>query len=624
MKRDGQGGAHAGVDRALDVVSQLGMAARAARLHHFGADALVEAEELLLLPSVRRAVVGADDEAAGRVVAEAQDHVVALEDHRDRTGSEPDHLVRLGFSQELDRELVHGADAGRARGEPGFAGGVAHLRGGRVRDLRQRAFGLGAEPVGMLAGLDGEQADESVPGNEGQGGVGHGAAFAVQEGGGAVARRAAVDAVADLHPVLAAEAAAGEGGRLEAKGRLFAVVEVEGDDAAAHAAGEAAAQAGEPFVEGRGAIPEDRVQIVQRVVAAGAIPRALMFACPDDQRAGERGELLDEAQVGFGQGGRIAVMREVQDAERFASVAEGHGECGFDVRAFAHELKGARIGAARNANRRAVRGHASRDAVAQRHADLAPELTLDADGHTHAQVARLGVDQHHRAGVRARGTDRHVEDAFRHGVGVVGEFVGVDDLAQRFEQLGLALGFAACDAPEQAGGERGQDAHVAPGALRGAAAVRIDHRVQAGGGSEHVRVVAQQLAEGFRAGRVDLRPARAGGGRIRIVDGHEFEVRVSLEHRNQPERLLTGAVDGDAFAHANSRSGPMPRAGGGADPRGPSSRADTRTPVSAVGREGRDGLRGPFARSAAGARRACVRAAAGLPLRRAGGRRVPA
>ena len=147
-------------------------------------------------------------------------------------------------------------------------------------------------------------------------------------------------------------------------------------------------------------------------------------------------------------------MVQVQHAEHAALVHERHAEGRLDVETLAHDAERLAIGLAAQPQRTRLLYDASGDAFAHGYADLVPELGLDAHGHSHAQLALCGVEQHHGAALGVGHTDRDLEHAAKELVGIDGQIVGLDDLVQHLQQLRLAVAAAVGAAPEQPGDER--------------------------------------------------------------------------------------------------------------------------------------------------------------------------
>ena len=127
---------------------------------------------------------------------------------------------------------------------------------------------------------------------------------------------------------------------------------------------------------------------------------------------------------------------------------------GLDVAPLAHDAVRLTVGASTQQEGATVRRHPPRDALAERHADLLPELALDAHRDADAKLPGLRVEQHQRSLLGADRRDGDLEHALEQLIGVHGEVDRVDDLVQGLEQLALAVARAASVAPQQPGGER--------------------------------------------------------------------------------------------------------------------------------------------------------------------------
>ena len=203
---------------------------------------------------------------------------------------------------------------------------------------------------------------------------------------------------------------------------------------------------------------------------------------------------------------------------------------------------------------RASCDHAPGDALADRHADLRPELGLDSHGHAHAQLAGLWIEQHQRAALGAGHADRDLEHAAEELVGVDREIVGLDDLVERLQQLRLVVGGRRAVAPEQPRDQGRDDLDAARRdlgeAVREVAVVPgVDH-------GEEPRIVHQGVGVGLhpppqRLG--DLRGERAQtlaqGGGIRVEDRRDLDRRVGQQEGDQLERFLGRSVDADPLPH---------------------------------------------------------------------------
>ena len=256
---------------------------------------------------------------------------------------------------------------------------------------------------------------------------------------------------------------------------------------------------------------------------------------------------------------------EVQHAEHAALVDERHAERRLDVEPLAHHVEGLLVGLAAQADRPAVGGGAARDPLAEGHADLRPELALDAHGDAHRERAPLGVEEHQRAAVGAGHADRDLEHAREELVGVDGEVHRLDDLVERLEQLGLAVGRGHAVAPEQARRQGRDDLERRAPRPPGSACRRARRRRRRSPRASPARAArrGRSVSRGSTRSRVaaSRSSARARGGlEVRIVDRRHLEGRVVLEQGDEVEGLLRRPVDGHGAPH---QSGPS--ASGGAE-----------------------------------------------------------
>ena len=259
--------------------------------------------------------------------------------------------------------------------------------------------------------------------------------------------------------------------------------------------------------------------LAHRAVARGLVAQRLVLLGAGDDLGVQVRELLGELEVRVGEGVGARRVVEVQDAQHAALVDQRHAERRFDVEALAHDAEGLTVRLAAQAQRARVGGHAAGDAFADPHADLRPQLGLDAGRDAHAQLARLGVEQHQRAALGAGHAERDLEHAPEQLVGVDGQVVGLDHLVQRLQQLGLAVALAAAVAPEQARDQRRHDLHAALGDVgeaRGEARVGagVDHGVQA-----RCRAASAARSEVRCASSERARPRSRRRSRSRVASG---------------------------------------------------------------------------------------------------------
>ena len=435
---------------------------RRAALDGVDRGALVEPEELLLETPVGGAEVGADHEAPGLFVLEAQDRVIRLEHHRGRRRAQAQHLRRIGRGDHAQAGLVDRADLGGARRDARLALRAGDLLRGGGGDLEQRL--LDGAPAGRgRARLDREHARERVAGEQRKRGVGEGAVGAAQEGRLALHGHLAVDALAERHAVLAAEPAAFQRARRQLEIAFVGIVEIDVHDAAPGAQRDERAQSSCRRAASGVLAPSRRAHLAHGRVARGLVAQGFVLLGARDDLGVEMRELLAELEVGVGEGVRARRVVQVQDAEHAAVVDQRHAQRRLDVEALAHDVEGLAIRLAAQAQRARVGRDPPGDAFADPHADLRPQLGLDPGRHPHAQLARVGVEQHQRAALGPGHAERDLEHAAEQLVGVDRQVVGLDDLVQRLQQLGLAVARAAAVAPEQARDERRHDLHAALG-----------------------------------------------------------------------------------------------------------------------------------------------------------------
>ena len=262
-------------------------------------------------------------------------------------------------------------------------------RGGRG-DLEQRLLG-GAAARRLAAALDREHADQLLAVEQRQRGVGDRAVGLAQERGRAALRGLAVDAAAGRHAVLAAEVAARERGRHEAQAARGVLDLVDRRDPAARARGDPLAQPPQAVRE-RLAAGEDRADLLDRGIARRLErERLVLLRARDDLRVEAR-ELLGEREVVVAERVRARAVVQVQHAEHAAVVQERHRHRRLDVEPLAHDPEALAIGLAAQAQRPALGRDAPGDPFAERHADLRPQLALDADRDAHRELAARLVD----------------------------------------------------------------------------------------------------------------------------------------------------------------------------------------------------------------------------------------
>ena len=251
---------------------------------------------------------------------------------------------------------------------------------------------------------------------------------------------------------------------------------------------------------------------------------------------------------------------QVQHAEHAAVVQERHRYRGLHVEPLAHDPEALAIGLAAQAQRLALGRDAPGDPFAERHADLRPQLALDAHRDAHRELAARLVHEHERAALGARHADRDLEHAHEELVGVDRQVVGVDHLVQRLEQVGLALVRGHAEPPEQPRGERRHHLEAALERRRealGERAVlaRVDHRVQRRVADQRLRVVRERLLEQRRDAGRQVRQAVEQAQRVGVDDGRDLDGGIRAEQRDQREGLVGGPVDADPLAHQSPLSG---------------------------------------------------------------------
>jgi hypothetical protein len=109
----------------------------------------------------------------------------------------------------------------------------------------------------------------------------------------------------------------------------------------------------------------------------------VLLRARDDLRVEPR-ELLGEREVVVAERVGARAVVQVQHAEHAALVQQRHRHRRLDVEPLAHDPEALAVGLAAQAQRAALGGDAARDPVAERHADLRPQLALDADRDAHA------------------------------------------------------------------------------------------------------------------------------------------------------------------------------------------------------------------------------------------------
>lgn len=175
-------------------------------------------------------------------------------------------------------------------------------------------------------------------------------------------------------------------------------------------------------------------------VVAGrlAAQRLVLLGARDDLRV-EVCQLLHEAQVFVAERVGAGRMVDIEDAEHLAGVDQRDAERRLHVDPFAQQVVLVAIGPATQMDRSAFRGDPARDALAERDADLRPELGLDAPGHADPQCVRLRIEQHQAAALGAGDTDRDLEHAIEELVGLDRQLDRLHHLVQGLQQLGLAV-----------------------------------------------------------------------------------------------------------------------------------------------------------------------------------------
>ena len=130
-----------------------------------------------------------------------------------------------------------------------------------------------------------------------------------------------------------------------------------------------------------------------------------------------------------------------------------NAECGLDVHALSGDVEVPAVGLAFQMERPRGVGNVTGDALAERHANLLPQLGLDTDGDLDVELAPDLVEQHERAALGSRHADGDLEHALEELARVDGELDGFDHLAERLQELRLAVARPGAVGPEQPGRE---------------------------------------------------------------------------------------------------------------------------------------------------------------------------
>ena len=147
--------------------------------------------------------------------------------------------------------------------------------------------------------------------------------------------------------------------------------------------------------------PQDLAHLAHgRVARRLAAQIGVLLRARDDLRVDAR-ELLGEGEVGLVERVGARAVVQVQHAQHAAVREQRHAQRGFDVEPLAHDAEARAVGLAAQPQRAALLGDAAGDPLAEAHADLRPELGLDARRDAHAQLAALLVEQHQRAALGA-------------------------------------------------------------------------------------------------------------------------------------------------------------------------------------------------------------------------------
>ena len=276
-----------------------------------------------------------------------------------------------------------------------------------------------------------------------------------------------------------------------------------------------------------------------------------LLGARDDARVESR-ELVDELEFAGAELVLMARVRQVQHADHATAVGERRGDRGLDVVALAHDVEARAVRLAVQQDRALGGEGAAGDALARLHADLRDHLVLDPDRDLDAQHALALVPEHQRAAVGAGGGDGDLQHEAQQAAAVVGEIVGVEALAQRAQQIGLAHRVRGSERVEHARQRRRQ--HL--DAVRGGESLahprrglRIHHGDEPRDRERGIGVGGHALRESLRRGGRDL--LERGERRLRSVGDQRAQLDggVRLEQRQQLEALARGAGDDDSLSH---------------------------------------------------------------------------
>lgn len=267
----------------------------------------------------------------------------------------------------------------------------------------------------------------------------------------------------------------------------------------------------------------------------------------------EAGQLLEELELLVAEGLPVLLVGDRQHPEAAVPVEQR----GYD-RTRRLPLPGdgevARVRLSSQQDRALLGEGPAGDPLAGLQADLVQQLPLDPDGRAHAERLAPLVPQQQRSPVRARRAHGDLDDPLEQGIPVDREVVGLEDLSERLEQVGLARRIDGSEGVEQLcdQGARDLDATIArlgQPVLEDRRRVGSDDGDQAGGAQNGGEIVGDAIRVAHVEPGFDPAQALERGGRFGRHQRAHVDVRIRLQQRDQGQTFVGVTRDRDALAH---------------------------------------------------------------------------